>query len=222
MYIGRGKGPPLRPQYEHRALLRPSPSPLADEELAAAKEGLVGRISQLPPMFSALRVGGRRLYQAARAGEEIEREPRTVQGEPPASIRHSSQYPPVSQSWLPGLHGALIFASYACPPRPAVDSFELWRDASDRQALHFRVVCSKGTYVRSLAYDLGRSVGSVAHLTALRREASGGMRVGDGWQVAELCEQLQVQRGEQEALRAAAAADAEAAEAGGSSAGAGG
>jgi hypothetical protein len=85
------------------------------------------------------------------------------------------------------------------PPRPqccAVDAFDLWRDEADRQNVHFRVVCSKGTYIRSLAYDLGRALGSAAHLVALRREAIGEYRVLDadaarcGWDVQDVAAQL--------------------------------
>ena len=61
--------------------------------------------------------------------------------------------------------------------------------------LHFRVVCSKGTYIRSLAHDLGRALGSAAHLTALlRREAIGEYRVDGAWDVATLADQLHQQR----------------------------
>lgn len=71
-------------------------------------------ILQVPPMYSALRLGGVRLYQAAREGVEIERPARAVN----------------------------------------VESFRVWRDPKDKQEVHFRVVCSKGTYIRSLAHDL--------------------------------------------------------------------
>ena len=74
-----------------------------------------------------------------------------------------------------------------------MESLELERDASDRQAVHFRVVCSKGTYVRSLAHDLGAALGTAAHLTALRREAIGEYRVQDAWQIEDLAEQLWAQ-----------------------------
>lgn len=70
----------------------------------------------------------------------------------------------------------------------------MWRDAADAQAVHFRVVCSKGTYIRSLAHDLGRALGSAAHLTALRREAIGEYRVDGAWDVATLADQLHQQR----------------------------
>ena len=70
-----------------------------------------------------------------------------------------------------GLHHqtVLVDALFRRQARPIrVDSFDVTRDPHDRQSLHFMVECSKGTYVRTLAYDLGRALGTVAHLTALR------------------------------------------------------
>lgn len=54
---------------------------ITDEALAAARDGLTGEIQQLPPMHSAIRVNGQRLYEAARAGKEVERALRAVKGE---------------------------------------------------------------------------------------------------------------------------------------------
>lgn len=99
--------------------------------LAAAMTRFVGAIEQVPPMFSAVRQGGRRLHELARAGKEVERAPR------PVEIRR------------------LDLLSFD-PPRA-----------------RFAVDCSKGTYVRSLAADLGEALGCGAHLTALRRSRSG-------------------------------------------------
>lgn len=93
---------------------------------------LTGEIEQIPPMVSAIKVGGRRLHELARAGIEVERRPR------PVTI-HSFGVEPGSQ---PGV-------------------------------LAIDVVCSSGTYVRTLAADLGRLLGSGAHLRNLRRIAVG-------------------------------------------------
>jgi tRNA pseudouridine55 synthase len=97
---------------------------------AAAREaalGLVGEIEQVPPMVSALKVGGERLYRLARRGVEVEREPR------PVRVR--------SWEWL----------------------------GFDGPSARFRVVCSGGTYVRTLAHDLGQRLGCGAALEQLRR-----------------------------------------------------
>jgi tRNA pseudouridine55 synthase len=103
----------------------------------AALPRLVGEIEQVPPMYSAVRVGGRRLHEAARAGEEVERAPRRV-------TVHALEL-----SGLERGEGDLVLARIA-------------------------VRCGKGTYVRTLAAELGRALGVPAHLAALRRtEASG-------------------------------------------------
>ena len=103
--------------------------------LAAAMARFVGPIEQVPPMFSAVRQGGRRLHELARAGEEVDRAPR------PVEIRR------------------LVLLGFE-PPRA-----------------RFAVDCSKGTYVRTLAADVGEALGCGAHLTALRRTRSGSFGI---------------------------------------------
>jgi len=98
-----------------------------EADVRAATAGLTGAIAQVPPMVSALKVGGQRLYRLARRGETVERAPRTV---------HVHAW-----EWL---------------------SFDL-PEAS------FRVVVSGGTYVRTLAHDLGARLGTGGALKSLRR-----------------------------------------------------
>jgi tRNA pseudouridine55 synthase len=93
---------------------------------------LVGRIMQVPPMVSALKVDGRRLHELAREGIEVDREPRPV----------------------------------------TIHAFDV-DGTGDPLVYRIRVTCSSGTYVRTLAADLGRLLGGGAHLRALRRTASG-------------------------------------------------
>jgi tRNA pseudouridine55 synthase len=112
----------------------------------AACARFTGRIEQVPPMHSALKHEGRALYAYARAGIEVERNPRSVE------IHH--------------IH--------------VID----WQD--DRLLLDVR--CSKGTYIRTLAQDLGEALGCGAHLTALRRTASGGLSVDDAVTLDRLAE----------------------------------
>ncbi|MEO8212346.1 MAG: tRNA pseudouridine(55) synthase TruB [Myxococcales bacterium] len=120
--------------------------------------------SQVPPMYSALKRDGRPLYDYARAGETVDREPRTVQlhqvelqafwrGTPPA----------VAQ----GPHAEPQPDGAAGPSHETVPSARIF------------IRCSKGTYVRSLAYDLGRALGTGAHLSALRRLRSGPFGLED-------------------------------------------
>ena len=108
---------------------------LSESEVRAATLGFVGEIEQVPPMVSALKVGGRRLYKLARRGEEVERAPRRV----------------------------------------TVHSWE-WLGMALPEA-RFRVVVSSGTYVRTLAHDLGQKFGCGAHLCALRRTAIDRFRI---------------------------------------------
>jgi len=100
-------------------------------QIDAVLRSFLGAQQQVPPMHSALHVAGRRLYDYARAGEEVERAPRAI-------------------------------AIY--------DIAALGRTDDD---LAVRVTCSKGTYVRTLAQDVGRRLGCGAHLVALRRTAVG-------------------------------------------------
>jgi tRNA pseudouridine55 synthase len=106
-----------------------------DAQLDAARQALSGPIWQTPPMHSALKHEGRALYEYAREGVEVEREPRRV----------------------------------------TIHRLDILR--RDDVTMDIEVCCSKGTYVRTLAHDLGERLGCGAHLTALRRTASGGLRV---------------------------------------------
>lgn len=114
-------------------------SNVTDDRLEEAKGQFVGEIEQVPPMYSAIKKGGERLYKKARRGEEVEIDPRPV----------------------------------------SVYGFDLTARRGDD--VDFRVECSKGTYVRSLAHDLGQALGVGAHLTALRREAIGPFSVAEAF-----------------------------------------
>lgn len=107
----------------------------------------LGGIQQIPPMVSALKQDGRRLYELAREGREVERAARTV-------FIHE-----------------LELVSVGTGPHPLVS---------------FRVVCGKGTYIRSLADDLARALGGFAHLTALRRTRTGPLTEKDAVSLDEL------------------------------------
>ena len=116
------------------AVLWRQPMPVTEDEVRRATARFVGAVSQVPPMVSARKVEGRRLYDLAREGKEVEREARTVE----------------------------------------VHAFDLVDFApSDYPEATFRIRCGSGTYVRTLADDLARSLGGRAHLTALRRLRSG-------------------------------------------------
>lgn len=147
---------------EGRVVAEGDPAGLTEERLHSALAGFVGEIEQVPPMYSAVRVGGRRLHEAARAGVEVDRAPRRVRID------------------------ALTLVS-------------LGDAEAGRRAAVVDVRCGKGTYVRTLAADLGRAVGVPAHLAALRRTMASGFDLERAAPLAEL-ERL-VREGGPEALR---------------------
>jgi tRNA pseudouridine55 synthase len=116
-------------------------------QMEAALRGLTGEIDQIPPMYSAKKVQGQKLYELARRGVEVEREPVRVR------VRVFEFD-----------HGRQVSG-------PAFDA------AGGTFDLPFRVVCSAGTYVRVLAESLGRRLGTGAHLAALRRTRAGEFHV---------------------------------------------
>ncbi|HET8753705.1 MAG TPA: tRNA pseudouridine(55) synthase TruB, partial [Salinimicrobium sp.] len=108
---------------------------LTEEKIREATKTFIGQIEQIPPVFSALKKDGKRLYEYARTGEEVEILTRKVH----------------------------------------ISDFEITE--IDLPKVHFKVVCSKGTYIRSLAHDFGRELNSGAHLSALRRTRIGQFKV---------------------------------------------
>jgi len=116
------------------------PMALTRDDVERALPRFVGDIEQLPPMVSAVKIGGRRLHELARKGEEIERAPRPV---------HVDRFEVTH--FEPG-------------PYPTADVV---------------VECGSGTYVRSLAADLGAVLGGCAHLAALRRTRVGSFTLAE-------------------------------------------
>jgi len=135
---------------EGTVLERGDPSGLTEAALQAALPSLTGEIDQVPPMFSAVRIDGRRLHEAARAGETVERAPRKVKV-------HALELGDILPVGADGL-----------------------------RLVHLAVRCGKGTFVRTLAADLGRSLGVPAHLGALRRTAAGPFRLEDALPLEDL------------------------------------
>lgn len=185
---------------------------VTDADLEAAATAFTGDVRQLPPMFSALKVEGQRLYELARKGETVERTPRVVQSEAvwegprrgegrmcretlncSVGWRRSNRVQVGSgeSSTVPGSHCASHLRAAASQPSGwAVHELALWREAGEQQNVHLRTVCSKGTYVRTLADDLGRHLRTLAHLTSLRRTSSGDYHVRDAWQMDALVHEL--------------------------------
>jgi len=110
---------------------------ITEEKFTEVLQNFIGTIEQVPPPYSAVKVKGRKAYEMARQGEEVDLEPRTIQ----------------------------------------VYSLEILEWASPEVVID--VYCSSGTYVRSLAHDLGRDLGCGAHLIGLRRTKSGRFTLRD-------------------------------------------
>ncbi len=119
---------------------------VTDRQIVEAAGTFVGEIEQVPPMYSALKVGGERLYKKARRGEEVERKRRRV----------------------------------------TIYSFDI--SSISGPDVSFIISCSKGTYIRSIAHDLGNLLGVGGHLTGLRRTAIGPFLVRDAWTLPALSE----------------------------------
>jgi len=144
---------------------------ITPELLETLRQQFLGDIRQIPPMFSAVKVDGKRLYKNARSGQEVEIEPRSVHI---SAFELSGLRPVVSQT-----EAHVILPSRGAP-------IHLYPDYAEGIQADFRVECSKGTYIRSLVYDLGEATGSGAYLSALRRTRNGGFSVEDAWTVEAL------------------------------------
>ncbi len=115
-----------------------------ESELLEILPEFLGEQSQIPPMYSAIKIEGKKLYELARKGIEAERKPRQI----------------------------------------AIETLELVGREEDDFIL--RVVCSKGTYIRTLCHDIGQRLGTGAVLSSLRRTAAGGLSVNDACTLEEI------------------------------------
>ena len=118
-------------------------SGISEADILKNTQQFLGKIQQQPPIFSALKQNGKRLYEYAREGSKIEIPSRAV----------------------------------------TIKEFEITK--IELPCIEFRIVCGKGTYIRSLAHDFGRSLNNGAHLSGLRRTKIGEFRVEDAISVLE-------------------------------------
>ncbi|MEN8966120.1 MAG: tRNA pseudouridine(55) synthase TruB [Polaribacter sp.] len=121
---------------------------ISESLLKETTQQFIGEIQQKPPIFSAIKKDGKRLYELARKGETTEIKTRAV----------------------------------------TISEFEITKTHLPK--VDFRVVCSKGTYIRSLAFDFGNALKSGAHLSALRRTKIGDFSVDNALSVEEFIQQL--------------------------------
>jgi tRNA pseudouridine55 synthase len=129
-------------------------------EIEAALESLKGEIDQVPPMYSAKKVDGQRLYDLARRGIEVER----------AAVRVTIK----ELELIPDAVGDV-------PEHSTSD-----RAANQMKDVSVRVVCSAGTYIRTLAETIGQRLGFAAHLAALRRTRAGRFAIDNALALGEL------------------------------------
>lgn len=125
---------------------------LTEAEIINATIPFTGAIMQVPPAHSAIKQGGKRVYELAREGKEVKMEPRPV----------------------------------------TIVAFEITK--IDLPEVHFRVQCSTGTYIRSLAHDFGNALGCGAYLQALRRTKIGNFDVTESLTVEEWVNNLKEQQ----------------------------
>ncbi|KAA0993039.1 tRNA pseudouridine(55) synthase TruB [Dyadobacter aurulentus] len=123
---------------------------ITPEILEDARAKLTGHIEQVPPIYSAVRVDGERLYKKARRGEVAEIKKRNVE----------------------------------------VSLFEI--DTTLFPSVNFRIICSKGTYIRSMVRDFGELAGSGAYLSALCRTRIGAFELKDAWDLTDFIHQKRI------------------------------
>lgn len=124
---------------------------ISNEDILQCAASFAGVQEQIPPVYSAIKLEGKRVYLHARSGKHIEMEPRRIE----------------------------------------IHSFEVTK--TELPLVYFRVSCSKGTYIRSLAYDFGRRLDSGAYLDSLRRTRIGEYLVEDAFSVGQLIEAIETE-----------------------------
>ncbi len=123
---------------------------ITDDLIHQTTQQFIGKIQQKPPIFSAIKKDGKRLYELARQGKTTEIKSREI----------------------------------------TIEAFEITK--IDFPNLEFRVVCSKGTYIRSLAHDYGKALNSGAHLSVLRRTKIGDFSVDKAQSIDEFVEEITI------------------------------
>ncbi len=118
--------------------------PLGENEIGSLQKAFTGTLKQVPPMFSALKMSGVRLYKLARQGQTVPRSPREIN----------------------------------------IERLQIWK--LDSAELGFEVACSKGTYIRTLAADMGSFLGCGAHLKSLRRLSCGHLTLNQAITLSDI------------------------------------
>lgn len=136
---------------------KPVTAPIAEDMIREAMQELTGDIVQIPPMYSAIKVNGKKLYEYARAGETVERPKRHV---------HIERFEMTASSY---------------------------DEKNQQQRIRFVVDCSKGTYVRTLAYDLAKELGYPGVMSSLTRTKSGGFELDQTLSLTDIQDAMEAQ-----------------------------
>ncbi|WP_270628283.1 tRNA pseudouridine(55) synthase TruB [Limosilactobacillus mucosae] len=136
---------------------KPVTAPIDEDTIKQAMQELTGDIVQIPPMYSAIKVNGKKLYEYARAGETVERPKRHV---------HISRFEMTASSY---------------------------DEKKQQQRIRFVVDCSKGTYVRTLAYDLAEKLGYPGVMSSLTRTKSGGFELDQTLSLSDIQDAMEAQ-----------------------------
>ena len=121
---------------------------ITEEMIQQTAADFLGEQDQFPPAHSAIKIGGERVYEKARRGEEVELKARRIN----------------------------------------ITAFDI--EKIEMPLFHFRIRCTKGTYIRSIANDFGKRLQSGSHLSSLRRTKSGDFDVQDAWDLSSLINQI--------------------------------
>ena len=167
---------------------------LSDESIRAAIIGMVGEYDQLPPMFSAVRQGGQRLYELARAGKEVERETRHVAINSIELTSDIIRCRADDEFTAAQLNGNSRMKAYIGRARDEQGRFERYSgciyNEIDRATpvirVSFAVECSKGTFVRTLCSDIGEKLGVHACMERLVRTRVSGFKIEDSLLLKEV------------------------------------
>ncbi len=142
-YTGRFKIGVTTPSYDGETAEENEQNitPITEQQLMDVAKSFLGQQEQIPPMYSALKQNGKKLYDLARQGKTVERKPRKID----------------------------------------ITAFELTDIALP--FVSFKISCSKGTYIRSIAHDFGQKLGVGAYLYELRRTRIGPYHIEDAWTI---------------------------------------
>ena len=135
-------------------VVKESDKTVTEEEIEHFLDFFRGDIEQLPPIYSAIKINGKKLYEYARKGEEVKVEPRKVN----------------------------------------IKELKILKYDEKKRQLELYISCSKGTYIRSIANDLGEKIGTYGHLVKLERIRAGNFEVTNSVQLEELETQEQVEK----------------------------